>query len=146
MNLKINQRQLQILPIQIPIYNWTIVILVGTQDDAESYISSIEEVRMPAQEYGIQDAACYQYSSTIYVWIQSNVSISILCHEVAHATFYLMETVHLDITDQEAFCYLFEYILNECLKVDELYIQMVPSDQVSTLEDTPQSSVTKESV
>ena len=93
---------------------------------------------MPAQEYGIQDAACYQYSSTIYVWIQSNVSISVLCHEIAHATFYL--------TDQEAFCYLFEYILNECLKVNELCIQMVPSDQVSTLEDTLQSSVTKESV
>ena len=118
MNLIINQKQLQILPIKIPIYNWTIILLIGSQEDAESYISSVEEVRIIPQEFGIQDAACYQYSSTIYVWIQSNVSISVLCHEIAHATFYLMETVHLDITDQEAFCYLFEYILNECLKLN----------------------------
>lgn len=130
MNLTINQKQLQIIPIQIPIYNWTIVILVGSQDDAESYIGSIEEVKMPQAEFGVQDAACYQYSSTIYVWVQQNSSISVLCHEIAHATFYLMDTVHLDITDQEAFCYLFEYILNECLKVNLLSIQMVPSDQV----------------
>lgn len=130
MNLTINQKQLQIIPIQIPIYNWTIVILVGSQDDAESYIGSIEEVKMPQAEFGVQDAACYQYSSTIYVWVQQNSSISVLCHEIAHATFYLMDTMHLDITDQEAFCYLFEYILNECLKVNLLSIQMVPSDQV----------------
>lgn len=146
MNLKINQKQLQIVPIQIPIYNWTIVLLVGSQENTESYISSIEEVSMPQAEFGVQDAACYQYSSTIYVWVQQFVSISVLCHEIAHATFYLMETVHLDITDQEAFCYLFEYILNECLKVDELFIQMVPSNQVSTLEDTQQSSVMMEGV
>lgn len=130
MNLTINQKQLQIIPIQIPIYNWTIIILVGSQDDAESYIGSIEEVKMPQAEFGVQDAACYQYSSTIYVWVQQDSSISVLCHEIAHATFYLMDTVHLDITDQEAFCYLFEYILNECLKVNLLSIQMVPSDQV----------------
>lgn len=130
MNLTINQKQLQIIPIQIPIYNWTIIILVGSQEDAESYIGSIEEVKMPQAEFGVQDAACYQYSSTIYVWVQQNSSISVLCHEIAHATFYLMDTVHLDITDQEAFCYLFEYILNECLKVNLLSIQMVPSDQV----------------
>ena len=146
MNLTVTQKQLQILPIKIPIYNWTIVFLIGSQENAESYISSIEEVKIIPQDFGIQDAACYQYSSIIYIWIQQYVSISVLCHEIAHATFYLMETVHLDITDQEAFCYLFEYILNECLKVDELCIQMVPSDQVSTLEDTLQSSVTKESV
>lgn len=130
MNLTINQKQLQIIPIQIPIYNWTITILVGSQEDAESYISSIEEVKMPQTEFGVQDAACYQYSSTIYIWVQQDSNISVLCHEIAHATFYLMDTVHLDITDQEAFCYLFEYILNECLKVNELSIQMVPSDQV----------------
>ena len=130
MNLTINQKQLQIIPIQIPIYNWIITILVGSQEDAESYIGSIEEVKIPQAELGAQDATCYQYSSTIYVWVQQNSSISVLCHEIAHATFYLMDTVHLDITDQEAFCYLFEYILNECLKVNELSIQMVPSDQV----------------
>ena len=130
MNLTINQKQLQIIPIQIPIYNWTIVLLVGSQENAESYISSIEEVKMSQTEFGVQDAACYQYSSTIYVWIQQGSSISVLCHEIAHATFYLIDTVHLDLTDQEAFCYLFEYILNECLKVDELCIQMVPNNQV----------------
>ena len=130
MNLTINQKQLQIIPIQIPIYNWTIILLVGSQENAESYIGSIEEVSMPQAEFGIQDAACYQYSSTIYIWIQQGSSISVLCHEIVHATFYLMDTVHLDLTDQEAFCYLFEYILNECLKVNELCIQMVPNNQV----------------
>lgn len=130
MNLTINQKPLQIIPIQIPIYNWTIIILVGSQENAESYIGSIEEVRTPQSGFGVQDAACYQYSSTIYIWVQSDASISVLCHEIAHATFYLMDTVHLDVTDQEAFCYLFEYILNECLKVNELSIQMVPSSQV----------------
>lgn len=130
MNLTINQKPLQIIPIQIPIYNWTIIILVGSQENAESYIGSIEEVRTPQSGFGVQDAACYQYSSTIYIWVQSDASISVLCHEIAHATFYLMDTVHLDVTDQEAFCYLFEYILNECLKVNELSIQMVPSNQV----------------
>lgn len=130
MNLTINQKPLQIIPIQIPIYNWTIIILVGSQENAESYIGSIEEVRTPQSGFGVQDAACYQYSSTIYIWIQSGASISVLCHEIAHATFYLMDTVHLDVTDQEAFCYLFEYILNECLKVNLLSIQMVPSNQV----------------
>lgn len=130
MNLTINQKPLQIIPIQIPIYNWTIIILVGSQENAESYIGSIEEIRTPQSGFGVQDAACYQYSSTIYIWIQSNASISVLCHEIAHATFYLMDTVQLDITDQEAFCYLFEYILNKCLKVNELSIQMVPSNQV----------------
>ena len=134
MNLTINQKQLQILPIKIPIYNWMIVLLIGSQEDAESYISSVEEVRIIPQEFGIQDAACYQYSSTIYMWVRQNSSISVLCHEIAHATFYLMDTVHLDIADQEAFCYLFEYILNECLKVDELCINIQLQPMESILE------------
>ena len=134
MNLIINQKQLQILPIKIPIYNWTIILLIGSQEDAESYISSVEEVRIIPQEFGIQDAACYQYSSTIYMWVRQNSSISVLCHEIAHATFYLMDTVHLDIADQEAFCYLFEYILNECLKVDELCINIQLQPMESILE------------
>lgn len=93
-----------------------IVLLIGSQEDAESYISSVEEVRIIPQEFGIQDAACYQYSSTIYMWVRQNSSISVLCHEIAHATFYLMDTVHLDIADQEAFCYYLNIFLTNVSK------------------------------
>lgn len=95
------------------------VQLIGDQDEAEEFISDIEHVAIPRQEFGISDAACYQYTSTIYIWHQEDAPIHIIGHEVAHATFYLMDTVHLNVMDQEAFCYLFEFILEQCLKINE---------------------------
>ena len=58
-----------------------------------------------------------------------------LIHEVAHAIFGMMDKIGLELTDQEAFCYSQEYVLEEILKC----IQFTPTGRInhlSTQEDT----------
>jgi hypothetical protein len=41
-------------------------------------------------------------------------------HEIAHAIFNMIDTIGLELSDQEAFCYSQEYVLKEACK----YIKM----------------------
>ena len=50
-------------------------------------------------------------------------------HEIAHAIFGMMEKIGLDVSDQEAFCYSQEYVLEEFLKC----IQFTPTGRISHL-------------
>ena len=54
----------------------------------------------------------------------SKVTVPIIAHELDHAVFDLMLDLGLELTDQEAFCYLDEFLMEQC--ADIFAIQMVP--------------------
>lgn len=39
----------------------------------------------------------------------------IIVHEFSHAVFGIMKDIGIDISDEEVFCYMIEYALNEFL-------------------------------
>lgn len=59
-------------------------------------------------------------------------------HELSHAVFDLMLYIGLELTDQEAFCYLLEFLVEQC--VDIFAIRMDRFSPPSMLEDEVQSS------
>lgn len=131
-NLKIQQKELRIRPFTVPIYDWTVVLLVGEEDTALDLIESKENCQISDIGCGIYLGSTFQPNSTIYIWYPENASLKTKCHEILHATFYVLNSVGVDIKDQEAVCYLFEYMLDQCLNLDESSIQM---EAVSTTEN-----------
>lgn len=122
-NLKIQQKELKIRPFTVPIYDWIVVLLVGEEDAALDLIESKENCQINDVGYGIYLGSTFQPNSTIYIWYPEDAKLKVKCHEILHATFYVLNSVGVDIKDQEAVCYLFEYMLEQCLSLDEKSIQ-----------------------
>lgn len=95
----------------------------GDYEEVENYLKDVHDVN-----YKIGDnagGACIFVKNTAYVWIKKDsYNIETVCHEILHATLMIAEEVGLDLADQEALCYLYSYIINEC--GDILHIQMDP--------------------
>ena len=115
-NLIINQKELKIRPFKIPIYDWVVVLLIGEQEAAERLISDKEFVRI--SDYGHFLGSTFQPDTTVYIWYPEDATLTTKCHEILHATFHVLSSVGVDIEDQEAVCYLFEYILQKCLDLE----------------------------
>lgn len=104
--------------IWIPIYNQQIRLISGDLEECLDYLRDVyhtDQNTIPFQS-GTR-AACYNVNDDIWVYINmDDIDIPMLSHELSHATFDLMEYVGLELSDQEAFCYLQEYIFEEVLK------------------------------
>lgn len=137
-NLKIQQKELLIRPFTVPIYDWTVVLLIGEEDTALNLIETKECCQLENCYCGVSLGSTFQPKSTIYIWYPSDASLKTKCHEILHATFYILNSVGVDIRDQEAVCYLFEYILDQCLKLDEKFIQTEVVSIMENEEDTQQ--------
>lgn len=55
-----------------------------------------------------------------------NITVPLIVHELDHAVFELMIDLGLELTDQEAFCYLDEFLMEQCLNL--FVIQMDPTN------------------
>lgn len=117
-NLKLQQKELLIKPFNVPIYDWTIVLLIGEENDALDLIKTKECTQIYNDPPGEYLGSVIQPNSTIYIWYPPDSDITVKAHEILHATYRVLESVGVDITDQEAVCYLFEYIFRQCLDLE----------------------------
>lgn len=122
--VKITGKELQIYPFVVPIYEWTIVLLVGDEQSALDLIEGAECVEIARERNNYYLGSTLQPKSTIYIWYPKDTKIHVKGHEILHATFHLLNSIGVDVSDQEAVCYLFDYILKQCLTLDGSYTQM----------------------
>lgn len=71
------------------------------------------------------DAICIHYGTTSWIWFDpKNINVHTLVHELCHATFDLMKDIGLDIYDQEAFCYIIGYLVEQCQDIFAIQMEV----------------------
>lgn len=98
---------------ETPIFNQKFKIIIGNNREVKSWF---EQEDVVLEDFDNADAACFGIDNLIYLWFEPNPTISIIAHESAHAVFALMRSRGLDIKDEEVFCYLLEFIIDNVLK------------------------------
>lgn len=96
----------------IPIYNANIILIEAqTIKDAATFIESANGINLP----DLKDVTAFSadVNDVIYVVIQRNGLISDLVHELNHVTYTILDYAGVDISDQEAFCYLQQFIFEQ---------------------------------
>ena len=112
-----NKREITEHSFIVPIFNQNINIIIGKHNKVKSWLRS-QDVKL--NDFDSADAACFGVCDSIYLWFEPNPTIDIVAHEVAHSVFAIMKSRGLDIEDEELFCYLQEFIINnvlQCVKV-----------------------------
>ena len=117
-------------PISIPIYNKLICFILGDPEEVKEYLFDTTGYNCVFDEYC--NAVEIHIGLTSWIWFDpEKITLSILVHELSHAVFDLMDDIGLQHSDQEAFCYLLEYLIEQCK--DIFAIQMgainLPSEQ-----------------
>ena len=114
-SLKINQQELKIRPFKIPIFNRTVILLIGDQEAADNLINTVECT-------SIDDFECngyvWQPRDDIYIFYPPNAELKVKCHEILHVCYKICKISGVDVADEEVMCYLFEYILEQCLDLE----------------------------
>ena len=122
--------------ITIPIYNYTIEFISGDPYETIEYIQNVYNIEPQYDEYW--SACCWYIKGRSIIWFEEDtITIPMLNHEIAHAIFGMMDRIGLELTDQEAFCYSQEYVLEEILKCIQ-FTQTGHISRLSTLEDIQQ--------
>ena len=101
----------------VPIFNQNITILVGSRADIENWFENNEIFTQLSPH---ADAACLGFDGELYIWFNNKPQLSTVIHEVAHSVFNIIKTRGLDMEDEEVFCYLQEFIIEQillCVKV-----------------------------
>ena len=122
---------------RIPIFNQKIKVLIGKRSSIEKLFSENDIV---LDNLNNADAACFGIDNYLYLWFESNPNLSVMCHEVGHCVYAIIKSRGLDIEDEELFCYLQEFIIDnilKCVKVT-LPIVMDPINQRLTQADEHQ--------
>ena len=121
--------------IKIPIFNQDVNLICGNFQESVEYLSHLhgkDIIRMDNI-----DGICYTIDEQIYLILDAGyITLPVIVHESAHATFELMNIVGLNIDDQEAFCYIQSFIFEEILCI--LSIPTDPINLLSEQEDTEQ--------
>jgi len=114
--------------IQIPIYNADVTFLIGDAYEVQDYLADIKGTINVDFNPNITDGICIHNKLMSWIWLSPDSDISVLIHELSHCVFDIMEDVGLNFSDSEAFCYLIQYLVNECKSI--FAIQMDPIKQV----------------
>ena len=119
---------IKIEKITIPIYNQWVYFILGNPYEVQDYLADAYRDRFDFDP-GVTNAVTLHKGLTTWIWFDTEtVTVPVIVHELVHAVFDLMIDLGLELTDQEAFCYLDEFLMEKCVN---LYaIQMDPINLV----------------
>lgn len=124
--------------INIPIYKKAISFILGDPQEVKDYIYDVFGYNCTFNEEQT-DAVEIHIGMFSYIWFDpEKITLGILAHELSHAVFDLMDDIGLEKTDQEAFCYLLEYLIDECQNIFAIQMEVIKppynqeDDQVSS--------------
>lgn len=103
--------------LQIPIFNVSVQLLMGELDTIVTYLSALhhENLWRCRQNWEI-DGCCFTNlpDDSIVIWMEPDCDWTVLSHETGHATFYIIRLLGMSIDDEELFCYLHQYLNEQC--------------------------------
>lgn len=86
-----------------------------------------------------RSAMAFHLGLTTWIWWdEKDITIPVLVHELGHATFDMMNDVGLLLIDQEAFCYIQEWLLEQILTISHTPMDL--TNPALEQEDEVQSS------
>lgn len=100
--------------IKLPIYPIEINFIAGDYTEFLEYLSWYHGWPMEPSD---NIAEVHEIAGHHYLWFdEKTITVPIMIHELGHAVFNIMNYLGLDIKDQEAFCYMQEYLYEEISK------------------------------
>lgn len=118
-------KRMTILREEIPIqlYNSTIIFLIGKKEDMQDYVKSIIDPTFVI-DFDCFDAITINNEGTCYILLDSDsITLSTIGHEICHAVYFIFGDVGLDLSNSEAFAYLWGYIFEKitlCITPDAM--------------------------
>lgn len=101
---------LMIFHIKVPIYNQEIVVVIGDYTEWSEYLKHNYDYDLTIRK---QDALTVNILGREIIFLPHKFTTSLLVHEIGHVVLDMVETFQLDLLDQEAICYLQEYIFTQ---------------------------------
>lgn len=98
--------------IKVPIFNNAVTFIEGDIDHVLSYLGNLhgsDVERLPIEWYNSL-GICFKLEGNIYIWLRDDAELGALVHECGHAAFSIMRMAGADISDEEVFCYLQQYL------------------------------------
>jgi len=112
--------KLKIFEIEVPIYNSTILVVVGEDYDEFMAFLKAHKLRWASKyELGSKaDAVTNNTKCGIIIRFKDNPTAGTIAHEAFHAAFMSLHDAGLAVTDdsQEAYAYLIDYIVSQIHK------------------------------
>lgn len=105
--------------INVPIYDYKIEFVSGYIGEIVDYYRDVDGFVLESDSNHVACTWNLGYKSVIW-FDEDTITIYVMNHEIAHAIFNMIDTIGLELSDQEAFCYSQEYVLKEACK----YIKM----------------------
>lgn len=116
--------------ITIPIYNQWVYFILGDPYEVQDYLSDAYRDRFDFDP-GVTNAVALHKGLITWIWFDTEtVTVPIIAHELDHAVFDLMIDLGLELTDQEAFCYLDEFLMERCVN-----LYAIRMDPINLVED-----------
>lgn len=117
---------IKVREIKIPLYNQFVYFVLGDPYEVQDYLR--DAYRGDFSFNPDEDSAVVLHRCLIsWIWFDlEKVTVPIIVHELGHAVFDLMNDIGLELTDQEAFCYIQEYLMEPCVEL--FAIQMDPTN------------------
>lgn len=100
--------------IEIPIYPIEVNFIAGDYIEFLEYISWRHGCNIDPKD---NIAETHLINGHHYIWFEEDtITTPIMIHELGHVTFNIMNYLGLELTDQEAFCYMQEYLYEQISK------------------------------
>lgn len=120
--------------INIDIYRRSVVILQGTEDELEDWLRNHDENHLASAvtdtDWNNALAITFDDDADIYICAVKPMELTTICHELSHATLRVLKLVGIDpIEAEEAYAYLFEYLINQVTSTDE-FLSLLSQDVI----------------
>lgn len=104
--------------INVDIYRRSVVILQGLEEELEEWFVKHDLKHLSSAVTGTDwnntRAITFDDDSDIYICAVNSMELSVLCHELSHATLRILRIVGIDpINAEEAYAYLFEFLITQ---------------------------------
>ena len=94
----------------IPIFDRVLTVIIGDFGSLSSYMKTTHNIDL---------APCLGAYACVddchYLLLTSNATLAVLLHELSHATFGIIDRIGADPSDQELFCYLQGFLIQQVL-------------------------------
>lgn len=108
--------------ISVDLYKRGVAILQGAEEELEKWFSEHNAKHLYSAvsdtDWDNTKAITFDDDSDIYICAVEPMELTTLCHELSHATLRILKIVGIDPIDaEEAYAYLFEYLLEQATSV-----------------------------